>query len=180
MAPSALWCVISAAHFARSCFDDAAAHCEQAFQINDSVVCATAEQAHNPRHLQTRKCLGGHAERLIRMEGWVVVVLFFFAFACYRVRAPSRRVLTTAHLRARRASSRHQGFFYSCHRIKLSLKASGAVHPMRNAAEAVEAEEGVHKVEAPALKGRPRGRAAQGSTLQVLSVQATAVPASDA
>ena len=60
-----------------------------------------------------------------------------------------------------------QGFFYSCHRIKLSIKASSAVHPMLTAEAAAEAEEGAHT--ALALKGRPRGVAARASALEALA-----------
>ena len=67
-----------------------------------------------------------------------------------------------------------QGFFYSCHRLKLSLKASSAVHPMLTAAAAAEVEEGMH--EATALKGRPRGQAARASALEVMTAQASDAP----
>jgi hypothetical protein len=49
---------------------------------------------------------------------------------------------------------------------------------MLTATAAAKAEEGVHAVEAPALKGRPRGRAARNSALEVLTLQATEGPAS--
>ena len=84
MAQSASWCVVLCLTLPFCC--DGAARSEQAFQINDSVQCETAEQALNPRHLQTRKCLHGHAERLVRLEGMVVLLLFLFGFFCYRVR----------------------------------------------------------------------------------------------
>ena len=79
-----------------------------------------------------------------------------FCTCCWRTRLTSCPLL--------------QGFFYSCHRIKLSLKASSAVHPLATAAAAAEAEEGMH--EASALKGRPRALAARASALEVLTQQA--------
>lgn len=62
--------------------------------------------------------------------------------------------------------------------MKSSLMLSSAVHPMLTAAAAAEAEEGTHTAGAPALpKGRPRGRAANRSALEVLAAQAAIVPA---
>lgn len=159
-------------------FDDTHAHRAQELQINDSVVCETAEQAHNPRRLQTRKCLNGHAERLVGTAGWGVLFLSFFGFACYRVRMASllAQCSARAHVTPWFILRARQGFLYSCHRIKVNLKTSSAVHPMLTAAAAAEAEEGVLSADVPAaLKGRPRGRAANRSTLdQALSAATTA------
>ena len=152
----------------------ATARAKQAFQINDSVQCETAEQALNPRHLQTRKCLNGHAERLVRLEGMIVLLLFLFGFICYRV-----RLFAPLRVHACLTALTRQAFFYLCHRIKSSIKLSSAVHPMLTAAAAAEAEEGTHTAGAPALKGRPRGRAANRSALEVLAAQAAIVPAVD-
>ena len=177
MARSASWCValpcLTLFHSAVT----AAARVKQAFQINDSVQCETAEQALNPRHLQTRKCLDGHAERLVRLEGVIVLLLFLFGFMCYRVRICDclRCCACTPSL----TTFSRQSFFYLCRRIKSSIKLSSAVHPMLTAAAAAEAEEGTHTAGAPALKGRPRGRAANRSALEVLTAQAAIVPAVD-
>ena len=160
-------------HIAQPCFDIAVARLEQPFQINDSVACQNPDEPRHPRHLQARECLNGHAERLVRTEGWGALLLFFFGFLCYRVRSACRLL---EHWCAYTELTPHpQGFFYSCHRLKLSLKASCAVHPMLTAAVAAEVEEGVYG--APAgLKGRPRGRAARASALEVMTVQATDAP----
>ena len=134
--------------------------------------CETAEQALNPRHLQTRKCLHGHAERLVRLEGVIVLLLFLFGFICYRV-----RLLALLRMQPFSQHCTHQAFFFLCHRIKMSIASSSDVHPMRTAA-AVEAEEGMHTGGAPVLKGRPRGRAANRSALEALALQAAPVPES--
>jgi hypothetical protein len=70
------------------------------------VECETAEQARDPRHLQTRKCLHGHAERLVRLEGMIVLLLFLFGFFCYRV-----RLLAVLHAHAFSHLLRFPGFF---------------------------------------------------------------------
>jgi len=50
---------------------------------------------------------------------------------------------------------------------------------MLTAAAAADAEEGMHTAGAPALKGRPRGRAANCSALEALAVQAAPVSADE-
>lgn len=85
------------------------ARLEQPFQINDAVACQNPDVPRHPRHLQARKCLDGHAERLVRMEGWGALLLFFFGFICYRVRSVWR-LLEHSCLRTRSLPHTHRAF----------------------------------------------------------------------
>ena len=109
--------------------------CFTRFQINDSVTCPSAADAANPRLLRTRNCLHGDGLLLVKHLGWIVLGLFAVGFACYRY------------------------FFNYCHRLKLHLKASAAVHP----ADALEQGGGPSKGPSLAAQAtrtvRPRGKA---------------------
>lgn len=108
--------------------------CFTRFQINDSVACPHPGDDANPRLLRTRNCLHGDGLLLVKLLGWVVLCLFAVGFSCYR------------------------SFFYYCHRVKLSLKASGEVHPVDELGDA--AEVGTSPLTRQSTRTlRPRGKA---------------------